>query len=293
MKRFLSPKQAAQSMGVSESSLKRWCDRGTLAVQLTAGGHRRIPVTAVVKFVRENRRDLIRPELLGLPAKRETKSGNITGSITPFANALAAGETDNARQLLFGHFLNGVSVAKLCDELFAPALAMVGERWRDGDLEIYEEHQSVQFSYQLLGELHGMLPDVNPDAPVAIGGTPEHDVYGLPTRMIALALRESGWNSTSLGTSLPFSTLLAAVNKYRPRLVWLSVSVLRDPGSFGVKLGSFAAELDEDTTLIIGGRGAPVEDPAVHKGMTHRAQIQGLIAASKKLLSQTLQQQEN
>ena len=246
-------------MGVSESSLKRWCDRGTLQAHLTAGGHRKIPVHAVVQFVRENRQELIRPELLGLPPKRKSETANLANSVLPFADALVEGQFERSRQILFSHFLQGLSVAKLCDELLAPALAHVGKRWRAGDLEIYEEHRSVQLTHQLLSELHATISDPKSDAPTAIGGTPEHDVYGLPTRMIALALRESGWNATSLGTSLPFSTLLAAIQKQQPQLVWLSVSVLTNPHAFRVKIASFVAEIGENTTVMIGGRGLPHE----------------------------------
>ena len=48
--RFLSPRQLAVAIGVSESSLKRWADDGRLAVERTAGGHRRIPLPEAVRW---------------------------------------------------------------------------------------------------------------------------------------------------------------------------------------------------------------------------------------------------
>ena len=41
---MLSPRELAEAVGVSESSLKRWADRGRVHVHRTEGGHRRIPV---------------------------------------------------------------------------------------------------------------------------------------------------------------------------------------------------------------------------------------------------------
>jgi excisionase family DNA binding protein len=68
MNEQVSPKQLARAIQVSESSVKRWCDQGVISTVRTAGGHRRIPVADVLRFLRDNRYDVVRPELLGLPA---------------------------------------------------------------------------------------------------------------------------------------------------------------------------------------------------------------------------------
>jgi len=39
--RQLSPRELAEALGVSESSLKRWVDAGKIAASRTEGGHRR------------------------------------------------------------------------------------------------------------------------------------------------------------------------------------------------------------------------------------------------------------
>ncbi len=49
MKQLLTPKQVARAIQVSESSIKRWCDRGTIPAEYTAGGHRRIPLAELVR----------------------------------------------------------------------------------------------------------------------------------------------------------------------------------------------------------------------------------------------------
>lgn len=68
MKDAFTPRQVARALGVSESTLKRWCDRGLLPTIRTAGGHRRIPIHGVLSFIRDNDQTLAHPELLGLPA---------------------------------------------------------------------------------------------------------------------------------------------------------------------------------------------------------------------------------
>ena len=66
IKELLSPKQVAQALGVSESSLKRWCDQGLIATIRTGGGHRRLALPDVLRFIRDGEHRLVSPEALGL-----------------------------------------------------------------------------------------------------------------------------------------------------------------------------------------------------------------------------------
>ena len=68
MNEFVTPKQVARAIQVSESSVKRWCDKGVIPTQKTAGGHRRIQLAGLVRFLRESGQVLARPEVIGLPA---------------------------------------------------------------------------------------------------------------------------------------------------------------------------------------------------------------------------------
>ena len=61
---LVSPKQVARVIGVSESSLKRWCDQGLIRMVRTAGGHRKMQISEVIRFVREHNHKLVNPELL-------------------------------------------------------------------------------------------------------------------------------------------------------------------------------------------------------------------------------------
>ena len=64
---LVSPKQVARAIGVSESSLKRWCDQGLIKTVRTAGGHRKMDIAEVLRYVREQDHKLVSPEILGLP----------------------------------------------------------------------------------------------------------------------------------------------------------------------------------------------------------------------------------
>ncbi len=86
MKPLVTPKQVGRALDVSESSLKRWCDNGEIATQYTAGGHRRIALTAMLAL--GTRRYKTPPDMRLMMSFRLcfaslTVSRNTKGSILP------------------------------------------------------------------------------------------------------------------------------------------------------------------------------------------------------------------
>lgn len=251
---LLTPKQVARSIGVSESSLKRWCDRGAIATVKTAGGHRRIQVADVLKFLRETGRQPVAPEMLGLPAPIGAGERTWQRSRDRFVTALIAGEESVARQIIYDLYVAGHTVCLLADWLIHPTLQEIGRRWNCGEAEVYQERRACEICNRVLFELRANLPALQSDAPIAIGGTPVGDHYRLPTILAELVLREAGCRAISLGSNLPFDTFRAAIAEHRPRLFWLSVSHLDDAESFVCDYTAFYESLSPRPAVVLGGR---------------------------------------
>ncbi len=227
----LTPRQVAQAIGVSESSLKRWCDQGMIDTVRTAGGHRRLPRSAVLSFIRENGHELADPQVLGLPSKAG-HGPRLTGSTREqFVTALVEGREELARQTIWEMYLDGDSLERIFDDVIAPAMSDIGKQWDCGEVAVYQERHGVQIVLRILHEIRQGLPPVDPNL-IAIGGTVEGDQYSLPTTMVELILRSRGLRASSLGASLPFESLCEAINTHNPMLFWLSVSYLADEESF-------------------------------------------------------------
>jgi len=255
MKHLLTPKQVAQAIGVSESSLKRWCDRGALSMVRTAGGHRRLALDDVVAFLRHSGHQIVRPELLGLPPARGQSPATIERGREMVREALLAGEDAQCRRIALDLYLAGTSVCEIGDQVLAAAFHDIGDAWECGDISIYRERRGCEMAIHALHDLRGALPEPSLDAPRAIGGTLENDPYQLPTLMVELALREAGWQATSLGTLLPATTLIDAVRENKPRLLWLSVSSIQEPDKFLADFATLlAAATEQGTAVVVGGR---------------------------------------
>jgi excisionase family DNA binding protein len=108
----LSPKDLAEVIGVSESSIKRWVDSGLITVSKTAGGHRRIAVAEALRFIRSRRMRIERPDRLGIPDLVETRNSDARRLSPDFLfNLLDSGHTDQARRAITASFSAGMAVA--------------------------------------------------------------------------------------------------------------------------------------------------------------------------------------
>lgn len=254
MSEFLTPKQVSRAIQVSESSVKRWCDKGIIPTQYTAGGHRRIALSELVEFLRSSKYQLVRPEVLGLPATTGQTVWVIDRAAAHLTEALLSGDEEQCRQIILDLYLAEHCISSICDLVFARAFSDIGDRWQCGEAEVFQERHGCEVSLRVLHELRILIPPPPPGAPVAIGGTPEGDQYSLPTTMVELVLRDSKWNAVSLGTNLPFPTLRAAILQHRPRIFWLSVSHIKNEPEFIREYTELYDEFGLDVAFVVGGR---------------------------------------
>ena len=221
----LSPRALGEAIGVSQSSLKRWADRGLLEVHRTAGGHRRIEVREALRFIREAGFTVIRPELLGLEGAELAASleEGLDSAVDRFRRALTAGDEDIARSVILGLFAEGRPLSLIFDEVFRPALAAIGLLWLDDPHGITIEHRATDICAHVIGDLRGRIAPKE-GRRIAIGGAPSGDPYHLPSAMIATALAAEGYRPMNLGPNFPVHGLAEAAAREEARLVWLSVT---------------------------------------------------------------------
>ncbi len=254
MRDLVTPKQVARALEVSESSIKRWCDKGLIPTRYTAGGHRRIPLAELLEYLRVNKHPMIRPDALGLPPTSGRTTRVMHRSAAQFTEALLTGDEAKCREIAFDLYLAEHSLSSICDELFAKSFTEIGDRWQCGDAEVYQERRGCEISLRVLHELRSIIPAAPPNAPLALGGTPEGDQYNLGTTMAEIVLRDVKWRAVSLGDNLPFATLSAAIQEHQPKLFWLSCSYIEDESTFLREYGQLYDDYGMAVAFVVGGR---------------------------------------
>ena len=182
-------------------------------------------------------------------------SGETDPRQASFREALACGDEATCRKILH-HFVQGATTRSQAAEcLITDAMRGIGQAWKAADLDVYQERRACGICLRLLEELRAELPLPPPDAPIAIGGTPEGDPYQLPSALVEFSLREMGWNAINLGSNIPLDSFLQASQDYDPDMVWMSVSSIPDWDEFAKTQNKLAEALGDDVPLFMGGRG--------------------------------------
>lgn len=222
----LSPRELADVIGVSESSVKRWVDADLIRATRTAGGHRRILMPEALRFIRSQGMRILRPELLGLPDLARLPAGAPAGELTGemLLQALCDGEAARARGLIASAYFEGADLAGLCDGPIAEALKELGEMWLEDTRGIFVEHRATNICIEAVQQIRLLMPPPPREAPVAVGGGPEHDIYVLPNLMVAAVLADAGYVAVNLGPHTPNRTFVHATEVTLPHLVWIALT---------------------------------------------------------------------
>ena len=282
MQSYLSPRDLARAVGVSESSMKRWADGGAIQMTRTAGGHRRIPRQEAIRFIRETKARVLRPELLGFAeAERAPES-----SEDSLFEALRRGSRDQVLGLVQGWFLAGRPLAWIFDGPVADAMERIGRLWEHGPDGILREHRATDLCVQAVTQVRLALPRTGADALSAVGAAPSGDPYLLPTLMAAAVVEEAGMRPVNLGPETPLAVLQDAAEQQRAALVWLSASTVEGAESTKAALPKIMEALAPlGTHVMIGGRAAHLLDPFGSPQLTLATHMAELAAFAKGLLA--------
>lgn len=254
----LSTAAAARLLGVSVSTVKRWVDQQLLPAERTAGGHRKIRVADLLRLQSNETAALPAPAVrrAARPKRREEPPPDALWA------ALRAGDQAGVRLSIAAAHQAGWPMARIADELIAPAVNRLGHEWQNGTLDVFHEHRGSQMCAEVLHELRGvLLGSADSARPLALGGTPAGDFYYVSSLLAEMVLLESGWRTVNLGPNTPLASFGRAVAELKPRLLWLSVHFVKDGRQFVTELRRLQAAVRRvGTTLIMGG---PAIGPSV------------------------------
>ncbi len=247
-----TPKQVALALGVSESSVKRWCDSGRLRSGRTAGGHRKLPLSSVVQLIRETGQELADPSALGMVAvSARRRPDQVVGELF---TALLTGDEQACRELILGLYQQGAKIVELGDELIGPAQRQIGEGWHVGELSVHQERRACEVLMTVLHELRRWIPPAPAEASLALTVTPEQDFAEVPIRLVELVLLSRGWRTVMAGSALPLTEIAGAIKHRKPHLVCLSATHLENPEGFVEQHNQMVIDRGYGVPVIVGGQ---------------------------------------
>ena len=253
MAKSVSPKQLAKAIGVSESSVKRWCDDGVIHTTYTPGGHRKIEIDEVLQFLRNSKHAIADPEILGLPSMLGKQTWSTQQAIAQLQDSLVSNNEELSLAIIMGLFLSKLPLPVLFDDIISVVFKNIGDEWNCGSIDIYQERQACQICRRAIERFRTLTKNNHPRF-LALGGTLSGDHYELPTLMVEIALNSMGWNACSLGTNIPASSILTSALDKKADLLWVSVNHIENRDRFIAEMHDLWINRPNQIPLVIGGK---------------------------------------
>jgi methanogenic corrinoid protein MtbC1 len=267
---------------VTHSSLRFLERAGLVTPGRSPGGHRHyrprdLDRVRQVKTWQADRLSL--DEIRGRLAESDASNpGDLSRS---FLELAATGDIPGATRVVLHADDLGLPPGRVLDEVLAPALVEVGDRWQAGTLAVGQEHEISELARDLIGELtlrHARLGN----GPVVLAACVAGERHDLGLRMVLAALRARGARVHFLGGDVPVPFLLEAVGLRQPDLVLLSATLEARMDAMRGTIDALAELGLEPDRIVAGGQGvrAHGDDLARHGArVIDRAGVDAIAAA--------------
>lgn len=267
--RWLTSKEAARLLGVSEASIKRWGDSGLLPTERTAGGHRRFRPEDVALFSRARglsaeRRSRATPSALRLQERPDAAAPVIRGggiSVQVLFEALVGGRAEETSALLVNAYLHKHDIASILDGVLSKAMHRVGALWYEGKLSVAQEHIATRTVLSAIQTLRGVIDVPEENGLLALCCGAETDFHELSIQCIQVLLESKGWQVLNLGPNTPFFALSEATMQRAPRLVCVSSTILHNLDRAVREYKEFSHVAQRTGTAIVLGGAGFSDDP--------------------------------
>ncbi len=241
---------AAHRLGVHYMTVYRYVRTGRLPAVKTAGEWRVDPAD-VDRLGRQERT---------LPVGGPRRSW----ATSRMLDRLLAGDEVGAWSVAESALASGAEPADIHLELLAPALRVIGERWRAGSIDVGDEHRASVVSRRVISRLGPLFSRRGRKRGVIVLGAVAGERHEIPGSIVADQLRGAGFEVADLGADTPAESFVAAAERLRPLCVLVSVTCTGNEAAVASTVSSLRARAD--IAVLVGGAAVPDEKAAVALG---------------------------
>ena len=259
-KSYLSTAEVSRLFGVTETTVKRWADEGTLRCQKTPGGHRKFEIRQVVEFAEKNDFDPVGAlefsddDDLG----PRIQTAVLERSYPILVEAYIRRALDPGADRLFPYlsylYQHRIQLWEIHDLVIRPALQELGERWVRGELCISQEHEASYSTLDALARLQCQIRIKPPTGQSVVCATLGEELHEIGLRCAAYLFASEGWETHYLGSRIPAQSVQGAILRMRPNVVCLSASH-GDPACLREGVTQILGAASEVGAVVLAGGG--------------------------------------
>lgn len=248
----ITTKEVARLLDVSEATVKRWAENGSLPSERTLGGHRRFSLHSIASLRRERK---LGNETAASPSGEalKTKAKPLIKA-EAFRDLILEGGELEAGAALMDAYLQDHELASIFDSTVAVAMHHVGELWFKGEISIAEEHLATQLVLSALEKLRGVIVPGKQTGLTAVTCGIEGDLHELPVHLVQVILESEGCEVLNLGPNTPLFALHEMIKDKKSDLVCIAARSINDLGRAAIEYEQLQKTASKiGTTVIVGG----------------------------------------
>lgn len=260
-KTILSTADVARLFNVTETTVKRWANDGTLKCMKTPGGHRKFEMKHVVDFSQSLNFEpsgalrLTEEDTLAQKIQIAILSRDFPSLKEAFKSKALS--PDMRDLFIFFSYLyqHRIELWEIYDMIIAPAMREIGEGWLRGEVAIEQEHRASYETIDALAKLQTQIHIKPSRGQSVLCACPGEEQHELGLRCASYLFESEGWKTYYVGARTPHESIISATKDLRPTIVCLS---LTNMNARRAELDALHALLNtlrrQRTTVLIGGR---------------------------------------
>jgi methanogenic corrinoid protein MtbC1 len=132
---------------------------------------------------------------------------------------------EDAAEAVLAHAFALYPIEHVGEQIIAPVLVEIGERWHRGELSITREHYATNYLMQRLAAILRTVPNATAHPLIWVGCAPG-ELHEIGALLLSIYLRRAGYTVRYLGQNLPVDDLVAEVRLSKPDMVLFSATTI-------------------------------------------------------------------
>jgi len=208
---------------------------------------------AVSTFLARGREAIAQPE----PAAEPQLSGDSLGLTRQvFLAAILSGRRQAALNIVEEALRAGHSHVDIYVDVFAESLHRVGKLWELNKISVAQEHMATSITQYAIAAIYPRLvPATVPRGSMIVTGV-SGELHQIGANLVADSMEANGWTVRFLGTNLPHSSVLSAVEESSADVLCISTTIVANLPSVTELIRVVRAKLNERAPKIVLGGAA-------------------------------------
>ena len=207
----------------------------------------------VLNFLTRGRDACTEPDL-SLAPQTSPEGLNLTRQV--FLAAILGGQRQAALNIVEEALRAGNSHVDIYADVFAESLHRVGELWELNQISVAQEHMATSITQYAIAAIYPRLVPAGAHRGSMVVTGVAGELHQIGANLVADAMEAKGWAVRFLGTNLPHSSVLAAVEESSAQMLCISTTIVANLPSVVDLVGIVRSKLSERAPKIVLGGAA-------------------------------------